>query len=68
MATKSKSKKKALTIKLVRGMAKADVRQTKVLAALGLRKSKSSVEHDASPIINGMLRKVAHLVEVSENK
>ncbi len=66
MATKTK--KKALNIKLISGMAKADVRQTKVLAALGLRRSKATVQHDDTAIIKGMLRKVSHLVEVSENK
>jgi len=66
MATKTKNK--ALTIKLFRGTAKADTRQMKVLVALGLRKSQDVVQHDDSAVIRGMLRKVAHLVTVSENK
>ncbi len=67
--TKSKSSdvKKDLRIKLYRGRAKADVRQGKVLDALGLGKSKSEVEHNDSPTIRGMLRKVAHMVEVTKN-
>ncbi len=73
MATQNKTKnnntrKKNLNIKLVSGVAKADVKQLKVLAALGLRKSKSSVQREDRPIIQGMLRKVSHLVEVTENK
>ncbi len=66
MATKTK--KKELKIKMISGMAKADNHQIKILAALGLRRSKAEVEHDNSPIIQGMLRKVAHMVEISENK
>lgn len=64
MATETKKK---LKITMIRGMAKADKKQAKVLEALGIRKSKQSVFHDDSVTINGMLRKVAHLVEVAEN-
>ncbi len=65
MATETKKKK--LSIKLVRGIAKADKKQTKVLEALGLRKSGRVVQHDDGPTIMGMLVKVAHLVEVTKN-
>ena len=34
------------------------------LRALGLGRIGKSVEHDESPVIAGMLRKVRHLVEV----
>ena len=34
------------------------------LRALGLGKIGRTVEHDASPALDGMLRKVAHLVKV----
>ncbi len=69
MATKTKTTKshKALNIRMFRGMAKADIRQTKILSALGLRKSGAIVQHDDSPTIRGMLSKVAHLVEVTTN-
>ncbi len=67
MATKN-TRKKNLNIKLVTGTAKADDKQLKVLVALGLRRSKSSVQREDRPIIRGMLRKVSHLVEVTENK
>ncbi len=43
-------------------------RQKKNLDALGLRKINQTVEHDASPIILGMVEKVRHLVEVEETK
>ncbi len=34
------------------------------LRALGLRKIGRSVEHEESPVLAGMLRKVRHLVKV----
>ena len=36
------------------------------LRALGLRKIGRSVEHEESPVLAGMLRKVRHLVNVEE--
>ena len=63
----TETKKKKLSIKLVRGISKADTKQTKVLAALGLRKSGKTVQHDDGPTILGMLNKVSHLVEVTKN-
>lgn len=61
-------KEKQLKIKLKRGIAKADKKQAKVLNALGLRKTNDIVFHDASPTIQGMITKVIHLVEVTQNK
>jgi large subunit ribosomal protein L30 len=34
------------------------------LRALGLRKIGQTVEHDESPVLAGMLRKVRHLVRI----
>jgi large subunit ribosomal protein L30 len=36
------------------------------LRALGLRKIGRSVEHEESPVLSGMLRKVRHLVKVED--
>ncbi len=38
--------------------------QAKVMKALGLRRLNDVVEHQDSPQIRGMIRKVQHLVEV----
>ena len=38
--------------------------QKKNLDALGLHKINQTVEHDDSPIIKGMVKKVHHLVKV----
>ena len=41
-------------------------RQKKTLEALGLRKIGQVVEHETTPNILGMVRKVQHLVSVEE--
>ena len=41
-------------------------RQKKTLQALGLRRIRHSVEHDATPQILGMVEKVRHLVKFEE--
>ncbi|MEM9773822.1 MAG: 50S ribosomal protein L30 [Chloroflexota bacterium] len=40
--------------------------QGATIRALGLRKLNHSVEHDDTPVIRGMVRKVRHLVKVEE--
>jgi len=41
-------------------------RQKATMEALGLKKISQSREHDLSPQIQGMIKKVAHLVKVEE--
>jgi len=41
-------------------------RQKNTLDALGLRKMHSTVEHNATPQIMGMINKIKHLVKVVE--
>jgi large subunit ribosomal protein L30 len=38
------------------------------LQALGLRRTGQRVSHEDTPALRGMLRKVAHLVEVGDGK
>ena len=40
--------------------------QQKVVVALGLRSLNHVVEHDDSPQIRGMVKKIEHLLEVEE--
>ena len=42
--------------------------QKRTIQALGLRKINHSVEHEATPQIQGMIRKVKHLLNVEEVK
>jgi len=41
-------------------------RQKATLEALGLRKVNHTVEHEANPVISGMVKKVNHLIKVEE--
>jgi large subunit ribosomal protein L30 len=45
----------------------ADKRQLDTLRSLGLRRIGHTVEHSDTPQIRGMIHKVRHLVEVSED-
>ena len=42
-------------------------RQVETLRSLGLRRIGQSVEREDSPQLRGMLYKIRHLVEISEN-
>ena len=63
MATEKKVK-----IELVRGLIGSTEKQKKVVKALGLTKRNSVVEHNDTPVIRGMITKVAHLVKEVEQK
>ncbi len=41
-------------------------RQKRTMLALGLRKMHQSVEHEATPQVQGMIAKVLHLIKVEE--
>ncbi len=45
----------------------ASKQQRETLRSLGLRRIGHRVEHEDTPQLRGMIRKVAHLVEVSED-
>jgi large subunit ribosomal protein L30 len=57
------------TIKVTQRRSKngANKRQIDTLRSLGLRKIGDTVERDDTPQTRGMLHKVRHLVEVSED-
>ena len=50
----------------VRSIIGQTARQKKTVEALGLRKINHTVEHEATPQILGMIRKVAHIVKTEE--
>lgn len=60
------TKRKKISIKLVRGISAASGKQAKVLEALGLRRTNAVVAHFDSPTILGMIKKVSHLVQVQD--
>jgi large subunit ribosomal protein L30 len=57
---------KQIRIRLVKSPIGEKPRARKTVRALGLKKLSSSVVHDAIPPILGMVRAVAHLVDVEE--
>ena len=57
----------ALKVKQTRSLNGADKRQRDTLRSLRLRRIGQTVEVPDSPQIRGMIAKVRHLVEVSEN-
>ncbi|AEJ60816.1 ribosomal protein L30 [Spirochaeta thermophila DSM 6578] len=59
-------KAKKVRIKLVRSTIGKKPDQRKTVAALGLRKLNAVVEKELTPSIEGMIRKVAHLVQIEE--
>jgi large subunit ribosomal protein L30 len=56
-----------LTVTQRRSRNGSDQRQRDTLRSLGLRRIGHSVEHEDTPQIRGMIAKVAHLVDVSED-
>ena len=55
-----------IRIRLVRSPIGQKPQARKTVKALGLKKMSSSVVHEATPPILGMVRAVSHLVEVEE--
>jgi len=53
-----------LRITLIRSTIGYSERQKRIIESLGLRRMHQTVEHDASPTIQGMLNKVGHMVKV----
>ena len=67
IASKAKQMKK-IKITLVKSPIDRPERQKLTLQALGLNKTNSSKEVDATPQILGMVKKVSHLIKVEEVK
>ena len=57
---------KKIRITLVKSPIDRPERQKQTLKALGLNKTNSSKEVEATPQVLGMVRKVTHLVKVEE--
>ena len=60
------AKKKMLRITLVKSPIGYSQRHKDTVRTLGLRRINQTVEHEDSPVVQGMLYKIAHLVEVEE--
>jgi large subunit ribosomal protein L30 len=57
------------TLKVIQRRSKngASKRQRDTLRSLGLKRIRHSVQHEDTPQVRGMVDKVKHLVEVSED-
>ena len=57
---------KRISIKLIKSTIGQRHHVRATVRSLGLKKLNSTVEHDANPAVLGMVKRVAHLVEVKE--
>ena len=55
-----------LKITLIKSLNRAKEGQARTVRALGLNKIRSSVEHNDTPQIRGMIKKVSHLVKFED--
>ncbi len=62
--TDKRTKMAKIKVTQVKSKIGATARQKNTLAALGLKKLQQTVEHEATPQIEGMVQKVLHLVTV----
>jgi large subunit ribosomal protein L30 len=60
------AKNKTIKITLVKSPIGYNKRQKGTVSALGLKKINQTVEHEDTPVIRGMINKIAHLVQVEE--
>ena len=56
-----------INVKLVKSTIGCKQDQIATVAALGLRKIRDVKEHNDTPQIRGMIKKVSHLVQIEEN-
>lgn len=56
-----------INVKLIKSTIGCKQDQIATVAALGLRRIRDTKEHNDTPQIRGMIKKVSHLVEVEEN-
>lgn len=57
-----------IRIKQIKSKIGSSFRQKRTLEALGIKKMNAVVEHEATPQIMGMVKKVSHLVSTEVKK
>jgi large subunit ribosomal protein L30 len=57
---------KKLRVTLVKSLIGSSPKQEATVKALGLRRIRQSVVHDDSDTVRGMVAKIAHMVQVSD--
>ena len=63
---KNKNENKTVFVTLVRSPIGYTKDQKQTVLALGLRRMHQTIEHQDTPAVRGMIRKVEHLVKVEE--
>ena len=66
MAEKKAESSGRIRVTQVRSLSGRPAKHRRTIEALGLRRNQSSVEHDNTPAIRGMIRQVTHLVSVQD--
>lgn len=60
----SENTSRKIRITLIKSMIGRPEKHCKILKALGLYKTNQTVNHFETPIIQGMIRKITHLIKV----
>jgi len=68
MMAKQPEVKKTIVVKQVRSAARRPLKQTQTLIGLGLNKMHKTRELEDTPAVRGMVKKIAHLVEIVEER
>jgi large subunit ribosomal protein L30 len=61
-----KTETKTVRITLVKSPIGYPEPQKRTVKALGLRRVNHTIEHDDSPVVRGMLKKIIHLIRIDE--
>tara|TARA_B100000073_G_scaffold101022_2_gene80451 strand:- start:7057 stop:7242 length:186 start_codon:yes stop_codon:yes gene_type:complete len=59
--------KNIIKISLVKSPIGSSSKQRKILESLGVKKINQTIEHKDTPEIQGMIKKVKHLINIEEN-
>ncbi|HAE58997.1 MAG TPA: 50S ribosomal protein L30 [Anaerolineae bacterium] len=61
-----KTEKKTVRVTLVKSSIGFPEPQKRTVKALGLRRMNFTVEHEDTPVLRGMLKKIIHLIRIDE--
>tara|TARA_B100001996_G_scaffold378271_1_gene362191 strand:+ start:36 stop:221 length:186 start_codon:yes stop_codon:yes gene_type:complete len=59
--------KNNITISLIKSPIGSSSKQRKILESLGVKKINQTISHKNTPEIQGMIKKVKHLVSIKDN-
>ena len=59
--------KNNITISLIKSPIGSSSKQRKILESLGIKKIKKTISHKNTPEIQGMIKKVKHLISIEHN-